>query len=250
MKLLRSCATIVMSLTALAGVSAAVVGLIHSDLFLVRVVEVNDLPDLTPVDAQTIIQLAQVPTDSVNLFSLRLAPIERRLLSHRWIKAVTLSKKFPQSVSISVEFHQPIAIVQKHSGSLYYMDADGNAFAPINLKSDPNLPILVAMEDVNDQKRALSFIHSWGSNGLASKFVLSSIEYHAEKGLRVMVTYPMREQVGRVLVELGQSEHEEFSSQLARLNEVMSYLSSHNIDARQVFADLGKKIVVRIARSS
>ncbi len=239
-----------MSLTALAGVSAAVVGLIHSDLFLVRVVEVNNLPDLTPVDAQTIIQLAQVPTDSVNLFSLRLAPIERRLLSHRWIKAVTLAKRFPQSVSISVEFHQPAAIVQKSSGSLYYLDADGKAFAPINLKADPNRPVLVGMEEVTEQKRALDFIQSWGKNGLGSKFVLSSVEYHEEKGLRVMVTYPMKAQTGRVLVELGQNEQEDFSSQLARLNEVMNYLSSHNIDARQVFADLGKKIVVRIARSS
>ena len=239
-----------MSLTALAGVSAAVVGLIHSDLFLVRVVEVNDLPDLTPVDAQTIIKLAQVPTDSVNLFSLRLTPIERRLLSHRWIKSVTLSKKFPQTVSISVEFFQPTAILQKNSGSLYYLNGDGNAFAPINLKADPNLPVLVGMEDPTEQKRALTFIQHWNQGGLGNRFNLASIEYHAEKGFRVMVTYPMRDQVGRVLVELGYGENEDFQSQLARLNEVMTYLSSHNIDARQVFADLGKKIVVRIARSS
>lgn len=243
----------VMSLTAVVAVTAGVVGVIHSDLFLVRVVEVNDLPEIAPLDAQQIIDVAKVPTDSVNLFSLRLASIEKRLMNQPWIRGVTISKRFPQTVSISVQFREPIAVLQRPNGRLDYLDEDGVAFAPMNLKSNPNLPVLVGM-DPEQQARALEFVRQWSANGLDRQFTLSSLEHHADRGLRVMVVYPVPSRgpaaKGRVLVELGRNFESDPAPRLSRLREVMSYLSAHGILARQVFADLGKKIVVRIARSS
>lgn len=242
----------VMSLTAIGAMIAGAVGVIHSDLFLVRVVEVNDLPEVSPVEAQTIIDIAKVPTDSVNLFSLRLSSIEKRVMAHPWIRGVTISKRFPQTVSISVQFREPSAILQKPSGALYYLDQDGVAFAPIHLKSNPNLPVFVGMKD-EQLSRALRFVKTWAENKLESSFTLSSLEFHPERGLRVMVVYPISgsaHSVGRVLVELGQEFDADVGPQLGRLREVMTYLSRNGILARHVFADLGKKIVVRIARSS
>jgi hypothetical protein len=65
-----------------------------------------------------------------------------------------------------------------------------------------------------------------------------------------MATYSLPETPGRVMVELGRSFSLDPQAQLGRLKEVLFYLSRNNIRARQVFADLGKKIVVKIARSS
>jgi len=137
-----------MGMTAVVALFFGVLGVVNSDLFTVRVVEVVDLggapaddPDqaatvrkLTPLDAQQILEIAQVPTDSTNLFSLKLSGIEKRLLAHPWIKGATISKHFPQTVSISVVFREPIAIAQNPNGALYYIDSDGTAFAPLNLR--------------------------------------------------------------------------------------------------------------------
>ncbi|MBC7386754.1 MAG: FtsQ-type POTRA domain-containing protein [Cryobacterium sp.] len=260
----------VMSVTAMFALFAGIVGVANSDLFTVRVVEVvglgsapppvDDMPSeatnetvvprtLTPLDANQILEIAKVPTGSTNLFSLKLSGIEQRLLSHPWIKGVTISKRFPQTVAISVVFREPIAILQNSVGALYYLDSDGTAFAPLNLKSNSDFPVLIRFP--NEQiLPALRFLQAWSLEGLDQKSPVASLEWDAEKGLEVMVTYPLALSPGRVLVDLGRAFESDPEAQLGRLQQVLNYLTSNGIRARQVFADLGKKIVVRIARSS
>ncbi len=249
-----------MGVTAVIAIFCGIFGVANSDLFTVRVVEVVDLGGapaddstaihkLTPLDTQQILEIAQVPTESTNLFSLKLSGIERRLLAHPWIKGTTISKHFPQTVSISVVFREPVAIAQNSDGALYYIDSDGTAFAPLNLKSNSDLPVLVNFP-AEQMVSALRFLQSWSSLGLDSKSRVSSLEWDSEKGLQVMATYPLPQSPGRVRVELGRSFTTDPEAQLGRLREVLLYLTKNGIRARQVFADLGKKIVVRIARSS
>lgn len=249
----------VMGMTAVVALTGGVIGVLNSDLFTVRVVEVLNLDSeapadaaprvLTPLDAQQVLEIAKVPTDSINLFSLKLTGIEKRLLAHRWIKGVTISKRFPQTVSISVTFREPIAILQNPDGALYYLDSDATAFAPLNLKSNSNLPVLVNFPQ-EQIPAALHFLQSWAAEGLDRKSPLASLDWDSEKGLQIMATYPLPHSPGRVRVELGLSFATDPEAQLGRLREVLSYLTQNGIRARQVFADLGKKIVVRIARSS
>jgi hypothetical protein len=250
----------VMGVTAVLAIFCGIFGVANSDLFTVRVVEVVDLGGapaddfsvvrkLTPLDAQQILEIAQVPTESTNLFSLKLSGIERRLLSHPWIKGATISKHFPQTVSISVVFREPVAIAQNSDGALYYVDSDGTAFAPLNLKSNSDLPVLVNFP-AEQMSSALRFLQSWSSLGLDPQYRVSSLEWDSEKGLQVMATYSLPQSPGRVRVELGHSFITDPEAQLGRLREVLIYLTRNGIRARQVFADLGKKIVVRIARSS
>lgn len=258
-----------MGVTATAALFAGIFGVVNSDLFTVRVVEVvgldgppaDEVPEsgdgkfaplprkLTPLDSQQILEIAQVPTESTNLFSLKLSGIEKRLLAHPWIKGATISKRFPQTVSISVVFREPIAIAQNPDGGLFYVDSDGTPFAPLNLKSNSDLPVLVGFPP-EQVLSALRFLQSWSSLGLDPKYRVSSLEWDSEKGLQVMATYSLPQSPGRVRVELGSSFTTDPEAQLGRLREVLLYLSKNNIRARQVFADLGKKIVVRIARSS
>jgi hypothetical protein len=252
----------VMAMTAIGALFFGVLGVVNSDLFTVRVVEVVDLESapaddpttaaphkLTPLDAQQILEIAQVPTDSINLFSLKLSGIEKRLLAHPWIKGVTISKHFPQTVSISVIFREPTAIAQNAAGALYYIDSDGTAFAPLNLKSNSDLPVLVNFP-AEHVAAALHFLQAWSSLGLDPQYRVSSLEWDSERGLQVMATYSLPQSPGRVRVELGRAFDADPEAQLGRLREVLIYLSKNGIRARQVFADLGKKIVVRIARSS
>jgi hypothetical protein len=250
----------VMGVTAVLAMFFGIVGVANSDLFTVRVVEVVDLGGapaddaatvrrLTPLDASQILEIAQVPTESTNLFSLRLSGIEKRLLAHPWIKGTTVSKHFPQTVSISVVFREPVAISQNSDGALYYIDSDGTTFAPLNLKSNSDLPVLVNFP-AEQVVTALRFLQSWSSFGLDPQYRVSSLEWDSEKGLQVMATYSLPTSPGRVRVELGRSFSADPEAQLGRLREVLLYLTKNGIRARQVFADLGKKIVVRIARSS
>ena len=235
-----------------------VVGVIHSPLFTVRVVEVSDLSENSPVDAQAITDLASVPIDTTNLFSLRLEPIERRILMHPWIRGVSISKRFPQTVSISVVFRDPKALLQRVDGSLIYVDSDGKTFGKISMMSQPDLPVISGTspesetESVHQIAQALKILDAWNQAKLGTISQVASLHFDAERGIRVLVTYPLArsQNLGRVMVDLGQDFDADQDALLARLRGVFTYLTDNAISAKEVWADLGKKIVVKIARSS
>ena len=233
-------------------------GVIHSPLFTVRVVEVSDLSENSPVDAQTITDLAAVPIDSTNLFSLKLEAIERRILMHPWIRGVTISKHFPQTVSITVVFRDPKALLQRVDGSLVYVDSDGKTFGKISMMSQPDLPIIsgTSVESETDSAhqiaQALKILDAWNDTNLAGISQVASLHFDSERGIRALVTYPLArsQNLGRVMVDLGQYIDADQDALLGRLRHVFTYLTDNAISAKEVWADLGKKIVVKIARSS
>src|SRR5271156_3689040 len=122
--------TLLSSSLAFFAVTAVVIGVyeaIHSPLFTVQVVEVSDqvstaqaapeeLQQWTPVDAQTITDLAAVPVGQSNLFDLDLSRVEKRILSNEWVREVRLQKRFPQTLSITTVFKEPRAIIQLETG--------------------------------------------------------------------------------------------------------------------------------------
>lgn len=238
-------------LTITAAFVVGVVGVAHSNLFNVKVVEVEDLPEGSPLDANTIIEISKVPLDEINLFSLNLLPIKKRLLDHPWIDQVRLSKKFPQTVSISVSFKQPIALLQKKNGTLFYVDQNAKAFAPLELSLSYSLPVVVGASD-ESLAFIIQFLSEWKQKGMSDAYPISSVETNPERGVRFVVTYALGQSVGRSMIEFGQKFDvvDEINVRIARLQEVLAYIQKNNLNAHHVFADLGKKIVVRIGQRS
>jgi hypothetical protein len=247
----------VFAIAALSAVGFGAWSATRSPLFTVRVVEVADQPEDAPVDAQTIASLARIPVGRANLFALDLAGVEERLLAHPWIREVRLMKRFPQTVTISVTFREPRALLQRPTGALSYIDADGRIFGSVDLSSSrADLPILsgVHPDDAARIQDTLRLLAEWEDAGLARRSPLSSVSWHPDRGFRALVTYAGRKPAGahahRTMIDLGHEFDAEFPSQLGRLGHVLGYLSAHDVAARQIWADTGKKIVVRFAHGS
>ena len=96
----------------------------------------------TPVDAQTITDLAAVPVGQSNLFDLDLSRVEKRILSNEWVREVRLQKRFPQTLSISTIFKEPEAMFQLETGALSYVDQDGRVFGKVILSGPKNLALI------------------------------------------------------------------------------------------------------------
>ena len=236
-------------LTILVALIVGGVGVLHSHLFDVKVVEVEDLPDNAPLSAQEIMDVAHVPLEEINLFSLRLEPIKNRLVSHPWIKQVRLSKKFPQTVGISVVFREPVALFQDKNNGLFYVDSESRVFAPVNLELPFELPVILGVEQDKIQT-VISFLQEWKNRGLSQNYSLSSVELDREQNIRFVATYDVSGITARSMIEFGQSFDTDLDSRVARLQEVLRYLQKNNIKAHHVFANLGKKIVVRFSQRS
>jgi hypothetical protein len=231
----------------------------RSPLFTLRVVEIADLPEDSPLDSQAITDLAAVSLGRWNLFSIDLSPIEARLRTNPWIREVRLQKRFPQTLAINVVFRQPRALHQDAHGKLSYIDEDGHVFGQVSLSRQPDLPLVSGVPaSAGDRiQEALRLIDSWEKADVGRISQLASLEFDGERGFRAWVTYPLLQPKGgglsgngRVVVELGQEIDLEQDGRLGRLQSVFRYLSSNGISARQIWADAGKKIVVKIARGS
>jgi len=243
------------SLVALGGVIYGARTAMRSPMFILQVVELSDLPEAAPVDAQAITQLAAVPVGQVNLFDLDLKPIEERVLSHPWIREVSLEKHFPQTLSISIVFREPQALLQAENGALSYVDQGGKVFGQVNLMVQPDLPVISASGAAHISD-ALQLIHGWDQSELSKAAQLSLLQWDSERGFRALVSYPLDPPAalgarGRTFVDLGQDlDAATVSAQFERLSRVFRYLSTNRVLARQVWADAGKKIVVKTAHGS
>ena len=255
---IRKAASIVVAVAAVSLLGWGAAKIIRSPLFTVKVVEVADLPGDAPVDAYSISILADVPTGKENLFSLDLAPVEKRILTHPWVKSVDIKKRFPQTVSISVGLKRPRALVQQKDGTLAYVDVDGSIFGEAGLRSFVDLPLLVGQyNDQAERMAALGLYDAWQNVAVNGKTEISSVFYDQEKGYRLFVSYPLMRfgkidtnESGKTTIELGFIAQRDLVAHLAKIGSVLKYLSENNIVARQIFADLGKKIVVKITRGS
>jgi cell division septal protein FtsQ len=223
---------------------------VHSPLFTVQIVEVSDHLDAPPVDAKTITDLAAVPIGKVNLFGLDLRSIEARILAHPWIREVKLQKKFPQTLSINVIFRKAAAIAQLENGTLTYVDENGKFFDTVNLMIENDLPLLVgftsASDNINQVHEALRLVSMWDSTSFIPKVSISTILWEKTRGFRVQAAAP----TGRAMIDLGQEIDGRVEPQLQQLKHVFSYLQKNSIPVHQIWADAGKKIVVKTARGS
>lgn len=71
-----------------------------------------------------------------NLVVLDLAPIAERLSREPWVERVTLSKRFPDGLSVRIEERRPVAL-WKESGRLWWIDQGGRAVARYDVRADP-----------------------------------------------------------------------------------------------------------------
>lgn len=244
----------VSSVAALLSAAIGIYNTIHSQLFLIQVVEVAEQPAEAPLDSQAILRLAAVPPGLVNLFDLDLKAVEKRIRENPWIRSVRLQKRFPQSLAIEVDFRKPVALFQESNGSLYYVDPEGVVFSPGDLKLCLDLPVLSGFSRDSEGRirEALALIELWERDLDRKKAELSTLSWDLERGFRALVAYPLSsgKLKARAVVDMGHEIDAHASEQIRRLSRLFGFLESHSIPARQIWADSGKKIIVKTARRS
>lgn len=236
----------------------------QSGLFVLSQIEVelaSPARGKLAVSEEDIRQLSGVKLGRESLYGLDLKAIEARILAQPWIRKVLVSKRFPHSLLVQAELRTPVLGIAGPHGSqdsqLYYLDGDGVAFAPWNPRYEIELPILLGVSA--DNFRVVRLAQEWAKlweGMLAVQGVeLSSFTWDESVGLRAHISYPLT-QGARVdtQLELGNlspsQAGEEAREQAQRLAQVIKHLGSKGMVAQQIWADLGKKIVVKTAPGS
>lgn len=255
MTLFKKILILSLAVLAIGGATIGVIATLRSPLFLVKQVTLLNQPIHSPVDDATLLELASVPIGSINLFDVNLEAVEERIVTGApggWVKQVSLTKKFPSSLLIEVEYRKPVALWQGGGGNLSYIDKDGVIFGSVSLGFYPDLPIFSGFigEDKFRIMDGLHFLEGWAIASISKITELSTLIWDSEKGFRVSLQYPIPKGKGRTTVDFGSESDEILADQFTRLERVFGYLSKNSIAARHIWADSGKKIVVKTAKGS
>lgn len=113
----------------------------RSSIFNISQLEVRDNFYLTPGEIE---QLANVPYGS-NIFTLDSKVMEQNLLLHPMVKEVEISRKWPDTVVISVVEREPVLLVPSEQGFLA-LDATGVYLKKVSTISDVGLPLVTGLE--------------------------------------------------------------------------------------------------------
>lgn len=79
-----------------------------------------------------------------NLVATDAFAIERQLAAHPWVKAATVTRRFPRVLELRIIEHRPVAIISL--GDLYLLDEDGEPFKRLQPSEALDLPIVTGIE--------------------------------------------------------------------------------------------------------
>ena len=245
----------VFSLSLILGLGLGIRQATHSSMFILKNVEIKkplELPLSVRMTEDDLLELADVPVGDVSIFELDLQGIEERLLTQFWIKGVQLQRKLPNTIVLDIEFRKPKAFLQNPKGGLVFVDDDGELFGSANESNLSDLPLLSGFSETELPRirEGLDILSRWEGSSLGESTSISTIHWDQEKGYRLLISYLQRDSRIRTIVDIGHEIDASFEAKLVRLSSVVNYLSGNSIAVRQIWADIGKKIVVKTARGS
>ncbi len=191
----------------------------HSRLFSVRDIDMNRCAYVTREEVSGILSGAS----QGNIWSLSSRDIGRRLLSHSWVRSVSVRKAFPDRLVVRIEERKPAAMI--NLDALYYVDDQGTIFKRLTAYDPKNFPIvtgfsrrdLTARDAVSLQnlRRTLELLR-WTESGVLRQNV-SEVHFDAQEG------YTLVTRDSGLQLKVGTME---FREAMRRIEEAMPKLSS------------------------
>jgi len=191
----------------------------HSRLFSVRDIDMNRCAYVTRDEVSGILSGAA----QGNIWSLSSRDIGRRLLSHPWVRSVSVRKAFPDRLVVRIEERKPAAMV--NLDALYYVDEEGTIFKRLAAYDPKNFPIvtgfsrgdLTARDAVTLQnlKKTLELLRCTESGALRQN--VSEVHFDAQDG------YTLVTRDSGLQIKIGMMD---FREAMKRIEEAMPKLSS------------------------
>lgn len=169
-----------------------------------------------------------------NLFRMDTRSMERALAAHPWVKTVSVTRRFPSSLEISVTEHRAVAML--NLGELYLVNEDGEPFKRVMPGDSFDLPLITGIDREALSQRspdallslrdALSLIDAYGTDPSAAKQPLSEVTLHPE-GVSATTTDGQE-------IEFGEGD---LPAKLGRLSRVRKELHARSLVADVIRLD-------------
>lgn len=219
-----------------------------SSVFLLNSIVIEiDQPNY-PVDESDVMTLVDIPLGQHNVFDVKLQPIQKRLLTHPWVKGVVIHQQLPDALRVHVSVRIPVAQMASKNG-LIYLEADGNTFDPGALPFQGLLPMVSGFDenDASTLANVTQWIKNWQANVLDTyKIKMTSLDLSERFGFRATLMIPLsKSRVTRPVVELGMNLDEASGVPEHNMRQVFDMLQKKQWGISHIWMGNGKKIVVK-----
>lgn len=178
-----------------------------------------------------------------NMLALRLKSIGGQIAANPWVADVRVQRFFPGTLAVSITEREPVAVV--NLGLLYYLDAQGEPFKPLNFGDKLDYPVVSGFteEDLGSDpagtrealKNACELLAALQRQGAFLLADVSEIHYDKGHGFTLYTTS------GAVPVRIGMSD---FTEKLNRFARIYEHLKDRHPDLRRIDLDYSDRIVV------
>jgi len=220
--------------------------LTQCDYFKAEELMVNGAHRLTQ---NQVLQQANIIT-GVNIFSVNLSKVRKRLLAHSWIEDAEVRRELPSGINIRVKEQKPLAVLDL--GRKFIINTHGEIFKEMDKGDHCSLPMISGLEfsdiNVKGESRSIPFDSVMKILGLGQKpesvlpySLIKKINVDREMGLTIYAFDHIRE------IKIGYNNYQD---KYAMLKDVLFYLEKNGGFSRLESIDLNNlnRIVVNPAK--
>jgi cell division protein FtsQ len=192
-----------------------------------------------------VLQQANI-SNGVNIFSVNLSKVRRRLLAHSWIEDAEVSRELPSGINIRIKEQKPLAILDL--GRKFIINTHGEIFKEMDKADHCKLPMISGLEfsdiNVKGESRSIPFDAVMNILGLGQQpesvlpySLIKKIHVDREMGLTIYAFDHIRE------IKIG---YNNYPDKYAMLKDVLFYLEKNGGFSRLESIDLNNlnRIVV------
>lgn len=179
-----------------------------------------------------------------NLLTLRLKTIGQQVSSNPWVASVKVQRFYPGTLSLSIQEREPVAVI--NMGLLYYLDANGEPFKPLNFGDALDFPVVTGFqeEQLNADpittrlalKTACQLLDALKQHGSFILADVSEIHYDEAHGFSLYTTS------GALPIKIG---NEDFDNKLLRFARIYQNLMTQQPGLQYIDLDYSDRIVVK-----
>jgi len=197
------------------------------------------------VTAQTILNQAQL-AKGINILSVNLVLVRKRLMAHPWIADAEVSRELPDRIRIRVREHRPLAVLDL--GRRFLVNHRGEIFKEMTPSDPREMPLITGLEfsdiRVSDKKGSNAYTSVMQVLRLGQK-AGSILPNHALKRISVDrdIGLTLHAFDGTRVIKLG---YEDYPAKYERLRAAMLYLNRIGRELNYASIDLNhaNRIVV------
>lgn len=184
----------------------------------------------------------------MNIFSLDLELIGRKIDENPWIAEARVERVFPRDIVIHVREHVPVAVA--NLGCLYYVGRDGTVFKPLGVGDRVDYPVVTGidrqflLDQPEEAKRLLSeamaLLQELGTRQVFGLDQISEIRIDPAEGFDLYTL------LGGIPVRLGFSN---FSDKLDRLEQIYTELVPRFAVLQSIDLNVVDRVIVKVDAS-